>query len=152
MYREHTRLLDTISIKKKSKLLEVTGKQLYISTINRLHINKMGNQKLYKGSLQTIILKLLATNDKMYGYEITQKVKELTKGELKITEGALYPALHKLEADGLLDVEVAKVGNRLRKYYKLTESGTKETANKLEEMQEFLKTMQHLVNPKFSLE
>ena len=113
---------------------------------------KMGNQKLYKGSLQTIILKLLAQNDKMYGYEITQKVKELTKGELKITEGALYPALHKLEAEGLLDVEVAKVGNRLRKYYKLTENGTKETANKLEEMQEFLKTMQQLVNPKFSLE
>lgn len=112
----------------------------------------MGNQKLYKGSLQTIILKLLAQNDKMYGYEITQKVKDLTKGELKITEGALYPALHKLEAEGLLDVEVAKVGNRLRKYYKLTENGTKETANRLSEMQEFLNTMQQLVNPKFSLE
>ncbi|MBE7692284.1 PadR family transcriptional regulator [Tenacibaculum finnmarkense] len=112
----------------------------------------MGNQKLYKGSLQTIILKLLAQNEKMYGYEITQKVKELTKGELKITEGALYPSLHKLEAEGLLDVEVAKVGNRLRKYYKLTESGSKETVNKLAEMQDFLKTMQQLVNPKFSLE
>jgi DNA-binding PadR family transcriptional regulator len=112
----------------------------------------MGNQKLYKGSLQTIILKLLAENDKMYGYEITQKVKGLTKGELQITEGALYPALHKLEAEGLLDVEVAKVGNRLRKYYKLTETGTKETVNRLAQMQEFLSTMQHLVNPKFSLE
>jgi DNA-binding PadR family transcriptional regulator len=55
----------------------------------------MGNQKLYKGSLQTIILRLLESNDKMYGYEITQKVKELTNGELHITEGALYPALHK---------------------------------------------------------
>jgi DNA-binding PadR family transcriptional regulator len=88
----------------------------------------------------------------MYGYEITQKVKELTKGELQITEGALYPALHKLEADGLSDVEVAKVGNRLRKYYKLTEIGTKETANKLAEMQDFLRIMQHLVNPKLSLE
>jgi DNA-binding PadR family transcriptional regulator len=112
----------------------------------------MGNQKLYKGSLQTIILKLLESNAKMYGYEITQKVKELTKGGLQITEGALYPALHKLEADGLLEVEVAKVGNRLRKYYKLTENGTTETANRLLEMQEFLKTMQHLVNPKFGLE
>ena len=112
----------------------------------------MGNQKLYKGSLQTIILKLLAENDKMYGYEITQKVKELTKGELQITEGALYPALHKLEGEGLLVVEVLKVGNRLRKYYKLTENGTKETVNKLAEMQEFLKTMQQLVNPKFGLE
>ncbi len=112
---------------------------------------KMGNQKLYKGSLQTIILSLLEEQGKMYGYEITQKVKVLTQGELSITEGALYPALHKLEAEGLLDVEVAKVGNRLRKYYKLTEQGSKETVNRLAEMREFLKTMETLVNPKLSL-
>lgn len=111
----------------------------------------MANQKLYKGSLQTIILKLLEEQDKMYGYEITQKVKELTKGELKITEGALYPALHKMEAEGLLDVEIVNIGNRMRKYYKLTEQGTKETANKLAELEEFIKTMQKLVNPKLSL-
>ncbi|MDT8418080.1 MAG: PadR family transcriptional regulator [Lutibacter sp.] len=110
----------------------------------------MGNQKLYKGSLQTIILKLLEENDKMYGYEITQKVKELTNGDLQITEGALYPALHKLEAEGLLDVEVAMVDNRLRKYYKLTENGTKETVSRLAEMEEFLRTMQTIVNPKFA--
>ena len=64
----------------------------------------------------------------------------------------MYPALHKLEADGLLDIEVVKVENRLRKYYKLTEIGTKETKDKLEEMQQFLRTMQQLVSPKFSLE
>lgn len=110
----------------------------------------MGNQKLYKGSLQTIILKLLEQNDKMYGYEITQKVKELTKGKLSITEGALYPALHKLESEGLLDVEVIEVDKRLRKYYKLTEVGTKETINKQSEMQEFLQTMQQLINPKLA--
>lgn len=112
----------------------------------------MGNNKLYKGSLTTIILKLLKENDKMYGYEMTQKVKELTKGELQITEGALYPSLHKLEAEGFLDVEIAKVDNRLRKYYKLTEQGTKETVNKLTELENYIKTMQALVNPKFSLE
>ncbi|WP_457617000.1 PadR family transcriptional regulator [Lutibacter sp.] len=110
----------------------------------------MGNQKLYKGSLQTIILKLLEANNKMYGYEITQKVKEITKGELNITEGALYPALHKLEAEGLLDVEVVKVDNRLRKYYKLTENGTKETVNRLAELEEFIKTMQTIINPKIA--
>lgn len=110
----------------------------------------MSNSKLYKGSLSTIILKLLNENDKMYGYEITQKVKAITKGELKITEGALYPALHKLEAEGLLDVEVAKVDNRLRKYYKLTESGTKETVSKLEELAEYIRTMQTIVNPKLA--
>ncbi len=87
----------------------------------------------------------------MYGYEITQKVKKLTKGELNITEGALYPALHKLEKDGLLDVEVTKVGNRIRKYYKLTGLGEKETANRLVELEKFIRNMQQLVNPKWSL-
>ena len=38
----------------------------------------------------------------MYGYEITQKVKELTKNKIQITEGALYPLLHKLEAEGIV--------------------------------------------------
>ena len=115
-----------------------------------MYICVMSNSKLYKGSLHTIILKLLSENDRMYGYEITQKLKAITKGELKITEGALYPALHKLESEGLLDVEVAKVDNRIRKYYKLTESGTKETVNKLQELAEYIKTMQHLVNPKLA--
>lgn len=112
----------------------------------------MKNSQLYKGSLTTIILKLLNENDKMYGYEITQKVKEITKGELKLTEGALYPSLHKLEAAGLLDVEVLKVDNRLRKYYKLTEQGTKETVNKLAELEDYIKTMRALVNPKFRID
>ena len=112
----------------------------------------MKNSQLYKGSLTTIILKLLNENDKMYGYEITQKVKEITKGELNFTEGALYPSLHKLEAEGFLDVEVLKVDNRLRKYYKLTEEGTKETINKLTELENYIKHMRALVNPKFRFE
>ena len=107
----------------------------------------MSNTGLYKGSLTTIILKLLNESDRMYGYEITQRVKELTKGKLKITEGALYPSLHKLEAEGILAVEVVKVDNRLRKYYKLTEKGTKETAIKLSELEEFIETLQGIINP-----
>lgn len=107
----------------------------------------MSNSGLYKGSLTTIILKLLNESDRMYGYEITQRVKEITKGKLKITEGALYPSLHKLEAEGILEVEVVKVDNRLRKYYRLTEKGTRETATKLSELEEFLATLQGILNP-----
>ena len=107
----------------------------------------MSNSKLYKGSLSTIILKLLGNGEKMYGYEITQKVKSLTQGELVITEGALYPSLHKLESEGLLTVEVTKVDNRLRKYYKLTGDGKKESVSRLEELQRYIKTMQQLVTP-----
>lgn len=107
----------------------------------------MKNSPLYKGSLNTIIMRLLDENSRMYGYEITQRVKEITKGELQITEGALYPALHKLEAEGLLDVEVEKVDGRLRKYYKLTEKGTKETVSLLADLEEFIRNMQTIVKP-----
>ena len=105
------------------------------------------NQQLYKGSLNTIIMKLLEQNGRMYGYEITQKVKEITDGELAITEGALYPALHKMEAEGFLDVEMDKVDGRVRKYYKLTENGVKETTNRMQELEDFIRNMQNIVTP-----
>ena len=111
----------------------------------------MSNSKLYKGSLNTIILKLLEESGKMYGYEITKKVKEITKGELSITEGALYPALHKLEAEGLLDVEMKKVNNRLRKYYNLTGKGLTVTANRLAELEGYIRTMQRIMNTNYSI-
>jgi len=107
-------------------------------------------QQLYKGSLNTIIMKLLEQNGKMYGYEITQKVKEITQGEMNLTEGALYPALHKMEADGFLDVEMERVDGRLRKYYKLTESGIKETDSKMDELESFIRNMQQIVNLKLA--
>lgn len=112
---------------------------------------EMKNSQLYKGSLNTIIMRLLEENGRMYGYEITQKVKEITKGDLNVTEGALYPALHKLEAEGFLDVEMEKVDNRLRKYYRLTASGEQETVNRLVELETFIKNMQVLVKPKFQI-
>ncbi|WP_286912236.1 PadR family transcriptional regulator [Flavobacterium sp. UBA4197] len=111
----------------------------------------MKNSQLYKGSLNTIIMRLLEENGRMYGYEITQKVKEITKGDLNVTEGALYPALHKLEAEGFLDVEMEKVDNRLRKYYRLTASGEQETINRLAELETFIKNMQVLVKPNFQI-
>lgn len=109
----------------------------------------MKNSNLYKGSLVIILLKLLNEHDKMYGYEITKRVFEITNGELKLTEGALYPALHKLEAQGLLQVEIVKIGKRIRKYYKLTEAGTKETVEKLDELERYIKNMRALINPKY---
>ena len=106
------------------------------------------NGQLFKGSLTTIIIKLLSEQDRMYGYEITQKVKALTEGKLILTEGALYPALHKLESEGLLDVSLEYAGNRPRKYYSLTRKGRKEVSNKLEEVKEFIRQMESLLHLK----
>ena len=107
----------------------------------------MTNNNLIKGSLQTIILKLLEENEKMYGYEITQRVKELTAGEIKLTEGALYPALHKMEAEGLLSTEIQQVDNRVRKYYRLTQNGQKEVIAKMSELQNFVENLQRILTP-----
>ena len=81
----------------------------------------------------------------MYGYEITQKVKELTAGKVALTEGALYPMLHKLESDGVLITEKEYVGKRLRKYYSLTPAGKSVVAQKVNELTEFLATMRDLL-------
>jgi PadR family transcriptional regulator PadR len=107
----------------------------------------IGND-LFKGTIQTIILNLLEENGRMYGYEITQKVKTITDGALLLKEGALYPALHKLEAEGFLETTVEVVDNRVRKYYVLSKNGKLEAVNKVQEAQEFIKSLQLLLNLK----
>ncbi|WP_320054715.1 PadR family transcriptional regulator [uncultured Acetobacteroides sp.] len=108
----------------------------------------MYSRELLKGTLQTIILKLLEDNGRMYGYEITQKVKLLTEGKISITEGALYPILHKLEADGTVTTEEEFIGKRIRKYYTLTVSGKTVTEGKVNELNDFISTIGVLLSPK----
>lgn len=108
----------------------------------------MYSKDLIKGTLQPIILKLLKEQESMYGYEITQKVKEITKGKIEITEGALYPTLHKLEADGTLQTEKVYIGKRVRKYYRLTKKGKSIVTQKVDEFADFIATMSLLLNPK----
>ena len=110
----------------------------------------MKKSSLYKGLLEPIILQLLKDNGRMYGFEITQKVKLLTKDELQITEGALYPLLHRLEAEGLLEVSMENIGNRIRKYYSLTKAGKKGIVGSLKEVHSFVETLQLLFNPKLA--
>jgi DNA-binding PadR family transcriptional regulator len=95
-----------------------------------IYLYVMSNQ-LYKGALSNLILKLLSENSKMYGYEITKKIKEQTNNELQLTEESHYTTLHKLESENVLDVEYEQVNGRTRKYYKLTESGKIIADNKL---------------------
>jgi len=101
----------------------------------------MHSSELLKGTLQTIILKLLADQTRMYGYEITQRVKELSEGSIQLTEGALYPTLHRLEAEGFLKTETVEVGKRIRKYYFLTKSGRVSSNERVDEFVSFVKTM-----------
>lgn len=104
--------------------------------------------ELIKGTLKTIVLKLLTDNKKMYGYEITQRVKELTLDKIQITEGSLYPTLHALDADGLVTTEIEYIGKRVRKYYILSPSGHTKSSEKVNEMAAFMRTMAMLLDIK----
>jgi PadR family transcriptional regulator PadR len=103
---------------------------------------------LIKGSLKTIVLKLLEENGRMYGYDITRKVEEMTEGKIKLTYGALYPVLHKLESDGVLITESENFNNRTRIYYLLTPHGHSVVKEKIKEMNEFIESLQRIVNAK----
>ncbi len=104
------------------------------------------SSELIKGTLKTIVLKLLADNKKMYGYEITQRVREVSGDRIQITEGALYPTLHAMEADGLVTTEVEYIGKRMRKYYSLSPAGKAATRERVKELSAFMQTMALLLD------
>ncbi|HRP91157.1 MAG TPA: PadR family transcriptional regulator [Edaphocola sp.] len=102
----------------------------------------------YKGSIEALLLQLIEQAGETYGYELTQKALAYSEGKLKITEGTLYPLLHKLEAQGILESEVKPYGNRSRKYYRLTKEGKKEQSKSLEQLKDFMIQMQQFLTLK----
>jgi PadR family transcriptional regulator PadR len=80
---------------------------------------------LLQGTLELLILRTLATGQK-HGYEIAEWIHVASAEALSVQEGALYPALHRLELRGLLTAEWdVSANNRRAKYYRLTASGRK---------------------------
>src|SRR5262249_47024789 len=83
---------------------------------------KLGD--LLQGTLDMLILKTL-TRGAMHGYAITEYIQQTTDDVLKVEEGALYPALHRLELRGLLAAEWGvSDNNRRAKYYRLKAEGS----------------------------
>jgi PadR family transcriptional regulator PadR len=108
----------------------------------------MESDKIIKGSLNVVIMQLLQNNGRMYGYEITRAVREGSKDKMNITEAALYPALHRLEEKGILETESEMVDGRLRKYYKLSRKGKKESAAELEAVKDAIASLQKILKYK----
>lgn len=105
----------------------------------------MYSKELLKGTISAIILKLLAEQERMYGYEIYTRVKELSDGKIILKDGSLYPALQKMTQDGLLSFKEEEVGGRIRKYYYITNAGRKEKALFVEELRDFMSTLNRIV-------
>jgi len=78
----------------------------------------------FKGTLPTLILEALA-HEPSHGYRIAQQIKERSQGVLDFKEGTLYPALHKLQNEGLVTSHEEVENGRPRRYYRITPDGRK---------------------------
>jgi transcriptional regulator len=82
---------------------------------------------LIPGTLDMLILKTLSREPAMHGYAIVSFIKQTSRSVLQVEEGALYPALHRLEVRGLLLSHWGISENKRRaKYYSLTPAGRRE--------------------------
>lgn len=87
---------------------------------------------LLQGTLDLLILKALA-REAMHGYGVAEWIHQTSEDVLRVEEGALYPALHRLELRGLLSAEWGiSDNNRRAKYYSLTATGRKRLAQETE--------------------
>jgi transcriptional regulator len=86
---------------------------------------------LVRGTLDLLVLKALSWGP-MHGLAVLRWIEQTTRDQLLIEEGALYPALHRMEEKGWLDAEWGYTGrNRKAKFYRVTSSGRKQLASEL---------------------
>lgn len=90
----------------------------------------MGKDAL-QGTLDLLILKTLARGSR-HGYGITCSILAASQNQLRVEEGSLYPALRRLEAEGLVKAEwKASENNRRARYYRLTKAGERRLAEEV---------------------
>ena len=82
--------------------------------------------ELLQGTLPLLILRTLATGPN-HGFAIARRIQQLSKAVLRVEQGSLYPALHRLELDGVIESSWGTTeNNRKAKYYRLTRRGAKQ--------------------------
>ena len=90
-----------------------------------------------RGSLDLLVLKTLSLQP-MHGWGISQRVQQISDGVLEVNQGSLYPALQRLEKDGLVTSEWGTTdNNRQARYYRLTAAGKRALGNEVESWKRF---------------
>jgi PadR family transcriptional regulator, regulatory protein PadR len=80
---------------------------------------------LVQGTLDLLILRVIAL-EPMHGWAVAQRIRQMSNDELRVGQGSLYPALHKLEQQGWIEAQWGESeNNRRAKFYSLTRAGRK---------------------------
>lgn len=103
------------------------------------------SKELLKGTTTLFILQLLNEGDK-YGYEMTRELESKSDNLFQLKEGTLYPILHALENDNMIEAYWEETSSaRKRKYYRITDKGRKGLQEKIEEWQTYSKGVMKVI-------
>lgn len=104
-------------------------------------------RELLKGSTETLLLSLLC-GEPMYGYQLVKEIDQKSSGYFRFKEGTLYPALHRLERDGLIaGVWRSSPTGQNRRYYEITALGQTRLASMLKEWNLFTQAVNLVAQP-----
>ncbi len=107
-------------------------------------------RELLKGSSNSLLLCLLE-HQAMYGYQIVKELETRSQGYFKFKEGTLYPALHRLEKDGLISSSWQQIANgRQRRYYSITPKGIAKLAVERNQWKDFFTAVHLILGPETS--
>jgi transcriptional regulator len=103
---------------------------------------------LVQGTLELLLLKIIAL-EPQHGWAISQRLKQLSKDDLQVSDGSLYPALHKLELSGWITHEwkTSELGRRA-KFYELTAAGRQRLNDEVDEWQRLAAAIFRVVRAK----
>jgi transcriptional regulator len=102
---------------------------------------------LVQGTLDLLVLRILSL-ERLHGWAIAQRIRQMSNEQLRVGQSALYPALHKLEQQGWIEAEWAlSENNRRAKYYKLTSAGRRALKTETAEWQRLSSAISLIVKP-----
>ena len=108
---------------------------------------KPSSGELLQGTLDMLILKTLIRGP-MHGYAVVEFIQQTSEDVLRVEEGALYPALHRLELRGLLASEWGvSENNRRAKYYRITAAGRKQLVNEASRWRRMSAAIERIMEP-----
>ena len=100
---------------------------------------------LVQGTLDLLLLKILAL-EPLHGWAIGQRLRQVSGNVLQVSDGSLYPALHKLEQEGWVTAEWRQTeNNRRAKFYQLTVAGRRQLARETEGWQQYAQAVQWIL-------
>ena len=108
---------------------------------------ELDRRELLKGTTEILVLSLLA-EDLMYGYQLVKEMDRRSDGYFHLKEGTLYPALHRMERDGLVEGRwMDSPNHQSRRYYSITPTGRERLSSVIREWDIFFQAFNLIADP-----